>query len=309
MRRYIIYRLLMMIPLMLIISFIAFVLLNLIPSDPAEVALRVGKIVPTSDAITLVRHELGLDQPFFIRYLTWLWQILHLDFGQSFSLRTPVLDEIMHALPATLYLSLVTLLISSFVAFSLALLCVINKKGWIDQLLRSVIFLFIALPDYWLALLLIWLFAVQFDLLPVSGMREAKSVILPAVTLSLGYIGIYLRLIRGAMLTELQQPYVFYAKARGLSQWQIIRKHVLRNAFHTSLISLGMSIPTLIAGTAVIENVFAWPGIGRLCINAIFSRDYPMIQAYILLIALLFLVFNFVIDILQMKLDPRLKRH
>lgn len=150
--------------------------------------------------------------------------------------------------------------------------------------------------------------AVQLDLFPVSGMLTHESVILPALTLSLGYIGTYIRLIRGTMLNQLQQPYVFYARARGLPDSIILRKHVLPNSLHTSLIAIGMSIPKLIAGTVVIENIFAWPGIGRLCINAIFGRDYPMIQAYILLMALLFLLSNFIVDLLQQYLDPRLTR-
>ncbi|WP_392567083.1 nickel/cobalt ABC transporter permease [Utexia brackfieldae] len=309
MKRYLMQRLLMMIPLMLMISFIAFFMLNLVPSDPAEVALRVSNIVPTDEAIALMRHELGLDKPFLLRYLSWLWQVLHLDFGQSFVLRTPVLGELAAALPATLYLAFVTFVISLVCAFSLALICLMTKTPWIDQLVRGVIFLLMALPNYWLALLFIWFFAVQLDLFPVSGLQESGAVFLPAITLSLSYIGLYLRLIRGAMLTQMQQPYVFYAKARGLSSWQIIRRHVLRNALPTTLVSIGMSIPALIAGTVVIENIFAWPGIGRLCISAIMGRDLPMIQAYILLIALLFLVFNCLIDLLQMKLDPRLRHH
>lgn len=307
MKRYILQRILMIIPIMLLISFLAFLLINLAPSDPAEVALRVGNIVPTEEAISLMRQELGLDQPFFSRYLTWLWQIFHLDFGRSFIFRTPVLSEILHALPATLFLAATTLILSLVFSFSIALLCIRARHTWFDKIIRCITFILVAIPDYWLALLLIWLFAVQLDLLPVSGMVNFKSVILPAITLSFAYAGVYLRLIRGAMLNQLQQPYVFYARARGLSEWQIIRRHVLPNALHTTLVSIGMSIPALIAGTVVIENIFAWPGIGRLCISAILNRDYPMIQAYILLIALLFLLFNFLIDLLQLRLDPRLR--
>ena len=309
MKNYITQRMLMMVPIMLLISFLAFLLFNLTPSDPAEVALRIGNIVPTNEAISSMRQELGLDQSFFSRYLSWLWQVIHLDFGNSFILRTPVLNEILNALPATLYLAATTLILSLSISFLIALLCIMARDTWFDKLSRCIIFILVAIPDYWLGLLLIWIFAVQLDLFPVSGMVSFKSVILPAITLSFAYAGVYLRLIRGAMLTQLQQPYVFYARARGFSEWQIIRRHILPNALHTTLVSIGMSIPALIAGTVVIENIFAWPGIGRLCVSAILSRDYPMIQAYILLIALLFLLFNFLIDLLQLKLDPRLKGH
>lgn len=309
MRSYIIQRVLMMVPIMLLISFLAFLLINLTPSDPAEVALRVSNIAPTTQAINAMRQELGLDQPFFTRYLTWLWQLVHLDFGRSFIFHTPVLSEILNALPPTLYLAVVTLVFSLLISFSIALLCIMVRHTWLDKFIRFITFILVAVPDYWLGLMLIWCFAVQLDLFPVSGMVSVKSVILPAFTLSFVYAGMYLRLIRGAMLNQLQQPYVFYAKARGFSNWQIIRRHVLPNALHTMLVSIGMSIPALIAGTVVIENVFAWPGIGRLCVSAILNRDYPMIQAYILLIALLFLLFNFLFDLLQLKLDPRLKRY
>lgn len=307
MQRYFLQRLLAMIPLMLIISFIAFILLNLAPSDPAEVALRVNEIVPTPEAIALMRQELGLDQPFLIRYFHWLWNSLHLNFGTSFLTRTPVLDEISIALPATLYLAAVTLIFIVILSVSIALLCAVYKNSWLDKGLRSCVFIITAMPNYWLGLLLIWALAVNWDLLPASGMMEPTSVILPALTLSLGYIGTYLRLIRGTLLHQLQQPYVFYARARGLPEKTILYRHVLRNSLHTSIIAMGMSIPKLIAGTVVIENIFAWPGIGRLCVMAIFGRDYPMIQAYILLMSLLFLFFNFFVDLLIFKLDPRLR--
>lgn len=298
----------MMCPLALVISFFAFALLNLAPSDPAEVALRINEVVPTDQAIALMRQELGLDKPFLIRYLDWLWNILHLNFGQSFLTRTPVLTEIMATLPATLWLAAVSLFFIIVFSLCLSFLCVLTHNTPVDSLIRGVVFFLTAIPNYWLGLLLIWTLAVQLDLFPVSGMMRHDAVILPALTLSLGYIGTYIRLIRGTMLNQLQQPYVFYARARGLPEKVILWKHVLPNSLHTSLVAIGMSIPKLIAGTVVIENIFAWPGIGRLCINAIFGRDYPVIQAYILLMAILFLTFNFIADVLQQYLDPRLTR-
>ncbi|MBT0309291.1 nickel/cobalt ABC transporter permease [Morganella morganii] len=308
MQRYFFLRLLMILPLALIISFIAFLLLNMASSDPAEVALRINEIVPTDQAIALMKQELGLDKPFLVRYFAWLWNAVHLNFGKSFLTRAPVLNEIVTALPATLWLAAVSLFFIIVISLILSFLCVITHNTLVDKSIRGIIFIFTAIPNYWLGLLLIWALAVQLDLFPVSGMLTHESVILPALTLSLGYIGTYIRLIRGTMLNQLQQPYVFYARARGLPDSIILRKHVLPNSLHTSLIAIGMSIPKLIAGTVVIENIFAWPGIGRLCINAIFGRDYPMIQAYILLMALLFLLSNFIVDLLQQYLDPRLTR-
>ncbi|GAB7198892.1 nickel ABC transporter permease subunit NikB [Dickeya oryzae] len=270
MRAYFIKRLLMMVPLAAVISFLAFSLLNLVPSDPAEVALRVNEIVPTDEAIRLVRHELGLDRPFLQRYVWWLWRALHLDFGTSFITRKPVWYEFMQALPATLHLASVTLVLIVTLSLSLGITCALTEhSGW-DNVVRSLVFLTVSIPNYWLGLLLMWGLAVRLNLFPVGGMQETHSVILPACTLMLGYIGTYIRLIRGSMLGNLRQNYVLYARARGLPEPLIITKHVLVNSLHASLVAIGMSIPKLIAGTVVIENIFAWPGVGRLCLSAIF---------------------------------------
>ena len=308
MLRYLCWRLLAILPLVLIISFIAFVLLNLAPSDPAEVALRVNEIVPTPEAIEGMRHELGLDKPFLTRYFLWLVAGFQLDFGTSFLTRKPVIQEMLTALPPTLWLAATALLFTLIIALPLALWCVAKPHSLIDKSIRLIVFVLTAIPNYWLGLLLIWAVAVHLDWLPVSGMLTPQSVILPAFALSLGYIGTYLRLLRGAMLNQWHQPYVFYARTRGLPDKLILRRHILRNSLVSALTALGMSIPKLIAGTVVIENIFAWPGVGRLCISAIFGRDYPMIQAYNLMMSLLFLFFNFLIDIIQIKVDPRLRR-
>ncbi|ATO32576.1 Nickel transport system permease protein NikB [Dickeya dianthicola] len=307
MRAYFIKRLFMTLPLAVVMSFVAFSLLNLVPSDPAEVALRVNDIVPTDEAIQLMHHELGLDRPFFPRYVLWLWKVLHGDFGTSFITRQPVWHVFMQALPATLYLAAVSLLMIVTLSLTLGIACALTENTPFDKAVRSVVFLTVAIPNYWIGLLLMWGLAVNMDLFPVGGMQEERSVILPSCTLMLGYIGTYIRLIRGSMIGNLQQNYVLYARARGLPAPLIIGKHVLANSLHAALVAIGMSIPKLIAGTVVIENIFAWPGVGRLCLSAIFNRDYPMIQAYMLLMALLFLGFNFLTDVLQAKLDPRIR--
>lgn len=294
-------------PLAVLISFLAFSLLNWVPSDPAEVALRVNEIVPTDEAIQLMRRELGLDQPFFLRYWQWLWRVLHLDFGTSFITGNAVWLEFRQAMPATLYLAATSLALIVSISLTLGVLCAVTENTLFDKAVRSLVFLTIAIPNYWLGLLLMWGLAVRLDLLPVGGMQDAHAVILPSCTLTMGYIGTYIRLIRGSMLGNLRQNYVLYARARGLPEPVIVIKHVLVNSLHTSLVAIGMSIPKLIAGTVVIENIFAWPGVGRLCLSAIFNRDYPMIQAYMLLMALLFLGGNLLTDLLQRKLDPRIR--
>ena len=177
----------------------------------------------------------------------------------------------------------------------------------IDRLIRGCVFLGTAMPSFWAGLLLMWLFAVKLDLVPTSGMDGPSSVLLPAATLSLAYIATYTRLIRANMIQNKQENYILYARMRGLSE-RAITRHMLKNSLQASLTALGMSLPKLIAGTFVVESIFAWPGIGRLCVTAIFNRDLPVIQAYVLIMAVLFVVSNLLVDILSAAVDPRLRK-
>ncbi len=310
MKNYIIKRILMSIPLLICISFVCFVFINLIPSDPAEVALRVRQTpIITEEAIAQVRDELGLNDPFFIRYIKWFFQCLVLDFGVSYTnpART-VLGEIGRCLPATLQLAGMSLVFVIFLSLPIGFLCAVYKDSWFDKIMRGVVFMTTAMPAYWVGLLMIWLISIKFDLLPTSGAGSFKHLVLPAFTVSLTYISTYIRLIRNNMLENMKEDYVLYANVRGLQQKNILRKHILKNSLHSCITAIGMSIPQLIAGTIVVENVFAWPGIGKLCIASIFNRDYPVIQAYVLMVGTLFVVFNLIFDIIQYVSDPRLRK-
>lgn len=307
MKNFITKRLLSMIPILLGISFLSFIIINLSPSDPAEVALRVNEIVPTEAAIEGMREELGLNKPFFERYTTWLSDALQGNFGNSYVNKKPVADEIARALPATINLATVSLIITLVVSVSVGVLCAVYENSIGDKITRAIIFIGTAMPSFWVGILLMWLLSVKFNLLPTSGMEKASSVVLPAVTLSLTYISTYVRLIRNNMIKNKKENYVLYARVRGLKESTII-KHVFKNSLQTSITALGMSIPKLIAGTVVVENIFAWPGIGRLCVSAIYNRDYPVIQAYILIMAVLFVVCNLLVDVISALLDPRMRR-
>ncbi|MDO4288805.1 MAG: ABC transporter permease subunit [Eubacterium sp.] len=307
MKAYIIKRLLWLIPLLIGISFFAFVLINLSPSDPAEVALRVNEIVPTEENVAQMRAEMGLDEPFLARYFNWITDALQGDFGESYINGKPVAKEIAQALPPTLYLAATTLVIILVVSLPLGVFCARHQGSFGDKLIRGIVFVGTALPSFWAGILLMWLFAVKLHLFPTSGMKSPLSVVLPALTLSLGYISTYLRLIRNNMVAEEQENYVLYARARGLSEPQVSR-HIFKNSLQTSLTALGMSIPKLIAGTVIIENIFAWPGIGRLCVTAIYNRDFPVIQAYVLIMACLFVVCNLLVDVGTACIDPRQRR-
>ena len=309
MKKYIIKRVLLAIPMLLAISFVAFLLINSMPYDPAEVALRVNEIIPTEEAIESMRNELGLNKPFLVRYINWLGDCLRLDFGVSYiNTNRTVLEEISRCLPQTLKLSLISLIIVILVSVPVGIISAVFKDSLFDKLVRTDIFIGTAMPNYWLGLLLIYTLSLKLKILPSNGATTLKHYILPAITLSMTYISTYVRLIRNSMLDNMKENYVFYAKARGLKERVIICKHVLKNSLQSCMTALGMSVVQLIAGTVVVENIFAIPGIGRLCISSIFNRDYPMIQAYILMMGVLFVFCNLLIDIVQCFIDPRMKR-
>lgn len=310
MKRYIIRRMLLSVPLLLAISFVCFVFINLIPSDPAEVALRVRQIpVITDEAIAEVRQELGLDKPYLVRYFRWLGDCLRFDFGVSYTnpSRT-VAGEILRTLPATLKLASLSLVFVILLSLPLGFLSAVYKDSLFDYLIRGFIFLTTSMPAYWVGLLLIWLVSIRWNLLPTSGDGSFLHLILPSATVSLTYISVYVRLIRNNMLENMKEDYALYASARGIPQRAILVRHILKNSLHTCIVAIGMSIPQLISGTIVVENVFAWPGLGRLCITSIFNRDYPVVQTYVLLVGVLFVVFNMVFDIVQTLADPRLRQ-
>lgn len=243
-----------------------------------------------------------------MRYADWLLDCLRLDFGISYTnpSRT-VAGELLRCLPATLMLAGASLVLVILLSLPVGFLCAVYKDSWFDRLTRGFIFMTTAMPAYWVGLLLMWFVSIRLDLLPTSGSGTWKHLILPAFTVSLTYISTYIRLIRNNMLENMREDYVLYANVRGLTQRSILTRHILKNSLHTCIVAIGMSIPQLIAGTIVVENVFAWPGLGTLCITSIFNRDYPVIQAYVLLIGVLFVVFNLLFDILQTLADPRLR--
>lgn len=307
MKQYVIKRIAGTVPLLLLVTFLAFILINLRTSDPAEIALRVNQITPTEEVVQSMREELGLDDPFLIRYKNWIMDSFQGNLGTSYVNKKPVLDELRQAIPPTLELAGATLIIIVFFSVSIGIICSIFENRWQDRFLRGFIFLLSAMPSFWIGLLLMWYFSVYLGWLPTSGKNGPSSIILPAVTLSLTFLSTYVRLIRNNMIQNTQENFILYAKLRGLKQSTVMWK-VFSNSIQSALTAFGMSIPRLIAGTVVVENIFAWPGIGRLCVKAIFNSDYPVIQAYILMMAVLFIVCNLLVDIVVVMIDPRLRR-
>ena len=304
MLRFFLKRLLFMVPILIGITIITFAIAEFSSTDPAEASIRVNGMLPTAELIEATRQEFGLDKPFLTRYADWLSGALHGDLGLSYVTRLPVTNSILEALPATLFLALTALLIIISVSLAAGTLSARAENSKTDWFIRGFIFFTSSMPGFWAALILIWIFSVQLNLFPTSGMRSTSSVVLPAVTLSLAYIGTYMRLIRSEMLKAAHEDWVLFARGRGLTEKSILR-HMIKNSLHASITALGMSIPKLIAGAFIVESIFAWPGIGRLCVEAVFNRDLPIIQAYVLLMATLFVSFNLVSDLLAMFLDPR----
>lgn len=307
MRDYILKRLATVIPILIGISFLSFALISLSPSNPAEVALRVNEIVPTEEAVRAMEEQLGTNKPYIERYVTWLTDSLQGDFGNSYVNNKPVATLIGQAIPNTIKLALVALLITIVFSVLVGILCAVYEGSFGDKLARALVFVGTAMPSFWVGLLLIWIFSVKLNLFPTSGMERPSSIVLPAITLALSYISTYVRLIRNNMVQNKHENYVYYARIRGLKETTII-KHIFKNSLQSSLTALGMSIPKLIAGTVIVENIFAWPGVGRVCVDAIFNRDFPVIQAYILLMAVLFVICNLLVDIFSVAIDPRMRK-
>ena len=308
-RKYILKRLIATVPLLVVVSFACFLMIQTMSSDPAEVVLRVRQTpIVTDKAIEEMRIELGLDKPFLTRYAYWIVDSFKFDFGVSYvnPART-VASELKRCLPATLQLALASVVFVFMVSVVLGTLAAYYKDSWIDKSIRFLLFNFSAMPSYWFALLAIWFFSLYLGWLPTGGRGGFETLILPVLTISLGQIAIYVRLIRNNMIEVLKEDFVFYAKARGIGPFRLLTQHVLKNSLQSSITALGMSIPQLIAGTLVVETVFSWPGIGRLSIEAILNRDYPIIQAYVWLIALLLILFNLLFDILHAINDPRIR--
>lgn len=307
MLRLILKRIIFLIPILIGISMISFLITSLSPSDPAEVAIRVNAMVPTPELVAETRSEMGLDRPIIVRWADWITSALHGDLGRSWVSGRPVAEEFSKALPATLKLAAAALAIIIPFSVLCGAVCEAREGGKTDHLIRSAVFALSALPDFWSGLLLMWLFSVFLGWLPTSGMTRPDSIILPAVTLSLAYIGTYVRLIRAEMVETNHAGWVLFAESRGLSRNRILL-HKLLNSLRGSATALAMSIPKLIAGAFVVECIFAWPGIGRLCVTAIFNRDFPVIEAYVLLMAVCFILFNLAGDIFTAWLDPRPRR-
>ncbi|WP_418039114.1 nickel/cobalt ABC transporter permease [Paenibacillus xylanilyticus] len=305
---FIVKRILLAIPLLLIISFLTFVLINLSPLDPAVVVLQAQEVPQiTDELIAQTKAEIGMDRPFMIQYGNWLLACLQLDFGESYVTGNSVWSMIGPAFVNTLKLTLISSVFIILFSILLGVICAMREGKIMDKSVRGFSFLLTAIPSYWLAAMLIWYFSVKLDLLPTSGMDSAQSYILPVIVITVSYVGIYFRSVRSSMLNNLNEDYVLYARASGIPERKVTM-HILRNSLQVSVSIFCMAIPIVLGSTVVIENVFAWPGLGRLSVRSILSRDFPIIQAYVLILAVTFVLFNTLSDIVNAALNPKLRK-
>ena len=305
-------RLLATVPVLLLVTAGVFALLHLTPGDPVDTMMAESADASTKESL---RRELGLDRPIAVQYAAWMGRLLRGDLGRSIRNGEPVFENVSRRIRPSLQLALLAMAIALTIAFPVAIASAVRHNTGVDRLGTTFALFGICMPNFLLALLLIFVFGVTLRWLPISGYLDPleegwsglRSLILPAITLGLALAAVITRTLRSSLLEALAEDYVRTARAKGLSEWVVIRGHVLKNALIPVVTVLGLQLGTLIGGAVITEYVFALPGIGRLVVDAVFARDYPLVQGVILLIALGFIVSNLLVDLLYGYIDPRIR--
>lgn len=301
MKKYIFERLIQLVPILFGITFLTFGMMQFAAIDAVDFMYEQGSV---SDAVKAAkRAELGLDKPFIVQYANWLTGALTGDMGRSFISGKLVFETFAEKLPATFELMAVSILLTVFIATPLGILAAVNQNKFVDYLIRSLSFIGNSLPNFFVALLLIYFLALKLNLLPIID----ENIIMPALTLTIAMGAKYTRQIRAVILEELEKPYVIGARARGVGEFTILLKSVLRCALIMIITLLALSIGSLLGGTAIVESIFMWDGVGKMAIDAILMRDYPLIQAYVVWMAIIYVVINLLADLLYHYLDPRVR--
>lgn len=309
---YILRRLLFMIPVALVVSFLVFMLIHLIPGDPARVLL--GEEA-TPQTVAALQHQLGLDKPLLVQFGIWFVQLLHGNLGDSIQLQQPVTQALFQRLPVTMELGFTSLIFSLLLAFPLGILTATRRNSWVDWVINVSSLTGTAIPTFVLGLLLIFLFAVALRFFPPGGyvpfgddaFGNVRDLVLPTLTLSIGSVTVNLRQIRSSMIEVLGQDYVRTARAKGLSERRVQYVHALRNSILPVLTILGFQVGAILGGAVITETIFLWPGIGKLVVDSIFSKDYPVVQGIVLFIAFSYMLSNLLVDISYVIFDPRIR--
>lgn len=309
MYNYILKRILQLIPALLIVSVASFSIIYFAPGDPAETICTGPDGNMNPESVEKFRIKMGLDKPLHTQYLIWLNNVVHGDFGYSYRSEKPVFEHIITAFRATLKLSIISLFVSLIIALPLGILSAIKQNSLIDVSCMIGASLGVSMPNFWLGLLLMLLFGVYLQWLPVAGYGaggDIEHIILPAITLGTGSAAVTARLMRSSMLEALGQDYIQTARAKGVSEQMIIGKHALKNALIPVVTMIGLNFGYLLNGSVVVETIFGWPGLGSLIVDSINMRDYMMVQGCMLFVAFLFVAVNLIVDISYKYIDPRI---
>lgn len=301
---YVARRLLAIIALAFGISVLVFLIIRLIPGDPAISLL--GTNAGDQTLVDRLHHQLGLDLPLYTQYLIWITNVFHGDFGYSYGAQRTVTSLIAANFPATIQLTIAGLALSLFFGFLLGIVAAVKRNRPIDTAAMGIALACMSIPSFWLGLLLILLFAVTLPWFEVVGGTSLKGLVLPAVTLAFGTIGFNARFVRSSIIGAMVQKHVVTARAKGISRPRVFFRHVLRNALLPILTIVGLQVGQLLSGTVIVETVFSRPGIGRLLVQSILAKDYLTVQAVVLIIAVIYALTNFIVDLLYPVLDPRI---
>lgn len=308
MKNYVLRRLLQLIPILLVITFLSFGMMRLAGSDAVLQKMEQTGMVVSQAVIDAARAELGLDKPFLTQYVLWLGHLLQGDMGTSYISGREVFLLFVSKLPATLLLTAVSILLTVVISIPLGVLAAVKQNRLTDDLIRAASFLGNSMPNFFVGLLLMYVFAIRLGWLPVIAREVSlQNVILPAATLTIAMSAKYVRQVRAAVLDELGKAYVTGARARGIRFSVTLTKSVLRACLVTILTLLTLSIGSLLGGTAIVEAIFMWDGVGKLAVDAIHMRDYPMIQAYVMWMAIIYVCVNLITDLSYRVLDPRIR--
>ncbi|WP_130862327.1 nickel ABC transporter permease [Bacilliculturomica massiliensis] len=309
MYKYVLKRLLMMIPVLIGVSFLVFFILAVSPGDPARMIL--GEQA-TQESVDALRDEMGLDDPVLVRYAHYMGDVLHGDLGTSYKTKLDVLMQVLDRFPNTLILSVAGILVALVIGVPIGILSAKRQYSWVDNLTTVLGLVGVAMPNFWLGLLLVMLFSLHLGWLPSSGMGEGlvpmiKSLILPALTLGTGCAASIMRMTRSSMLEAMRQDYIDTARSKGLKESYITKYHMFKNALIPIITVIGLQFGMLLGGAALTETIFAWPGLGRFMIESIKSKDMPMVLGSAMFLAVMYSVVNLIVDILYAYADPRIK--
>lgn len=308
MKNYALKRLLQLIPILLAITFLSYGMMRIAGSDVVEQKMENTSGTVSQEIIDNARAELGLDKPFVVQYFTWLGNLLRGDMGTSYVSNKPVFSTFVSKLPATLLLTAVSILLTVLISIPLGIWSAVKQNTATDYVIRTASFIGNSLPNFFVSLLLMYFFAIRLGWFPViSGGVSLQSVALPALTLAIAMSAKYLRQVRATVLDELSKDYVLGARARGVKFSTTLIKSVMKASLVTIITLLTLSIGSLLGGTAIVESIFMWDGVGKLAVDAINMRDYPIIQAYVMWMAIIYVVVNLITDLSYHFLDPRIR--